>query len=417
MRKKVFNAVKFLCTIIIIFILFTNYSFAEKKNSCIECHSTLGENQKKIISDWEASVHHKSAYCEECHGGNPREDTFEKAMSKEAGFIGVPGPEKIPDLCARCHSNPQKMRPFNLQIGQLEQYKTSVHGRKLYKDKVKEVATCVSCHGNHKILPHNNPESTVYKTNIPKTCAVCHSDKKLMEKFNLKANQMEEYTESIHGIKLLKDLNMGAPSCADCHGVHGATPPGVKEIVDVCGNCHSQTKTYFEDGSHGKAYAQTGEPRCITCHHLHKISLPSDEMFISKDKGTCSICHSQGDPGYRVAVDFSKMFEKNKTMLNEVEKEIETASELQTYVEEIKGDLDNARTSLIEAKALQHTVAKDRVKEKIDNSIKILEKLDSRIKNILKEHEHRRNLAIILGIFWILACLVIVIRIITLPKE
>ncbi len=42
------------------------------------------------------------------------------------------------------------------------------------------VANCASCHGAHGILPSSDPDSTVYKGNLPRTCGKCHQNAGMM---------------------------------------------------------------------------------------------------------------------------------------------------------------------------------------------------------------------------------------------
>jgi len=57
--------------------------------------------------------------------------------------------------------------------GRIQTWGDSYHG---FKSRAGDttVATCYSCHGAHKILPHTDPDSSIFPTNLAKTCGNCH---------------------------------------------------------------------------------------------------------------------------------------------------------------------------------------------------------------------------------------------------
>ena len=79
-------------------------------------------------------------------------------------------------MCGGCHSDEQKMRPYNLPVDQLALYQLSGHGVRLAKGDTR-VAVCSDCHGAHDILPVNDTRSLDYPLNIARTCGQCHGDK------------------------------------------------------------------------------------------------------------------------------------------------------------------------------------------------------------------------------------------------
>jgi hypothetical protein len=60
----------------------------------------------------------------------------------------------------------------------VETYNRTLHGTAVALGS-QETADCVSCHASsviHDIYKKDNPESTVYKDNLSKTCHQCHSE-------------------------------------------------------------------------------------------------------------------------------------------------------------------------------------------------------------------------------------------------
>ena len=102
----------------------------------------------------------KGLTCAACHGGDASSDDPEKAMSRAAGWKGKIERKQIPELCASCHADAERMKKYNpgLRVDQFQQYKTSVHGMKWAKGDSK-VAVCTDCHGVHDLRAPSDPRS------------------------------------------------------------------------------------------------------------------------------------------------------------------------------------------------------------------------------------------------------------------
>ncbi|MBF8247890.1 MAG: exported protein of unknown function [Bacteroidetes bacterium] len=214
---------------------------------CASCHSN-SERMKSYGSrlpanQWETlltSVHGKLsttgkdhiAQCTTCHNAH--------------GIVAVDNPASpvhplnATKTCARCHSSAAFMRNYNpsLPVDQLEKYRTSVHGMKNARGDVR-TAECASCHGSHDIRSAGDAKSKVHARNLPATCARCHADAEYMKGYKIPTDQYAKFTKSVHGVALLQKRDLAAPACNDCHGNHGAIPPGVESISKVCGTCHA----------------------------------------------------------------------------------------------------------------------------------------------------------------------------------
>ena len=233
-------------------LLCANLGHAQTKNSCLDCHSVLpdvlGVSQDRFSQDIHSQ---KGLSCVSCHGGDPTSDDPEKAMSLKAGWKGKIDRQHIPQLCASCHSDPAYMRRFNpsLRTDQLSQYKTSVHGIRLAAGDTK-VAVCTDCHSVHDLRAPNDPRSTVNPVNVANTCARCHADAAHMSGYKIPTNQFAEYTKIVHHDALAIRGDLSAPTCTSCHGNHGATPPGVASVANVCSTCHMFQAQLFESSPH-----------------------------------------------------------------------------------------------------------------------------------------------------------------------
>ena len=208
------------------------------ESTCITCHSMLDGKLADPVKKFESAVHRQVGLsCADCHGGNPADESMD-SMSPAKGFRGVPRKTQVPEFCARCHSDIAYMHRFDpkMRADQLSQYLTSVHGKRLKQGDTK-VAVCVDCHGVHNILPASDTRSPVHPVNIASTCARCHASEEHMRGYNIPTDQVARYEKSVHA-EILAQGDTSAPTCATCHGNHGATPPGVSSVANVCGTCH-----------------------------------------------------------------------------------------------------------------------------------------------------------------------------------
>ncbi len=362
-------------------------------NSCLDCHATLGGRSEQVVSDWESSIHAtRGVICADCHGGDPNAADAAAAMSPEAGFIGKPDRTEIPSLCASCHASVTLMRQYDLPTDQYAKYQESFHGQRLAEGDIK-VATCFDCHDGHATRETNDPRASVYRLNVPELCAGCHADLDYMAGYDIPTNQFELYKESVHGIALLDNQDLRAPNCADCHGTHGAAPPGFEEVANVCGSCHDATQNYFLSGVHNSD--DPNAPRCVTCHGRYDVQQPSEAMFLGDEPRHCGSCHAPDSPeGQTVAQLYQTLSEANRS-LEEAEAAVDRTSKLGMIVIEEENTLAEARTKLITARAEQHTINVDKVLEESNASITLSKQAHQRAEDDIRESRFRRQAMII----------------------
>jgi Doubled CXXCH motif (Paired_CXXCH_1) len=360
-------------------------SAAAAAESCVTCHPDV----KAAYAD---SVHAKEFGCTGCHGGDPTVlDTSAHATAK--GYIGKPARTAIPALCASCHADPNRMKPFGLPTDQYAQYQTSEHGLRLAKGDTR-VAVCTDCHGTHRILRPAEPLSSVYRRNVPATCGRCHADKRLMAAYNLPADQLDKFRGSVHGVALFVDDHPSAPTCATCHGAHGASAPHVRSIQAVCGHCHARTREYFNAGPHRRAADAGKMSECISCHGYHDTAPPSRALFDT----ACGRCHPAGSSERRAA-------EKLKTLLSRTQESLDLARTdlAQTQVQfptvaRYRPRLQEARAYYLEALPVQHSLAVDRVDDLTRNARSIAEEVQAATLGVRQESRLRD---LVLALAWL----------------
>jgi hypothetical protein len=328
------------------------------------------------VEDWRASVHSAAGIgCHTCHGGDPTIED-EEAMATD-DYKGAPSAKQIPELCGSCHSDPDKMRRYNLRIDEYDLFKRSGHGRALYERGDTKVATCVSCHGSHKILSKDDTGSMVHYSNIPDTCGKCHGDAEYMEGYGLPTDQVERYNNSYHAQILygkIPDKNPAlAPTCASCHS-HSPLLPGAADVPDICGRCHGVTANYFKSSPHYVALNELGTPKCIDCHGNHEILYPTAEMFSTDEEGHCGACHDDDSVGYTTAQEIKGMLETAEGQLEEMETELTELEHSGRNLSDLQNLTETARTNLTEVLPITHTLSVDRIREKTDSVAESAEK-------------------------------------------
>ena len=288
--------IKIKFTLIFIGLLLFSINSFGSDNNCLNCHLDW-ESEEGSAAKYARDIHsQKGLGCTECHGGDPSLDDMDDVRNSK-GYRGVPNHLEVPDFCARCHADAAYMHEHNpsLPVDQLAKYKTSVHGQRLFARKDKKVANCISCHSVHEIGTGQMPYSSTHPTNLPATCGECHADKEYMAEYDIPTDQLEKYRSSVHGQALLQRGDLGAPACNDCHGNHGAAPPGVASLAAVCGVCHALEAELFAISPHAEAYRENDFPMCETCHSNHDIIKPYDEMIGAVGSAVCTNCHSADD--------------------------------------------------------------------------------------------------------------------------
>ena len=326
------------------------------ESSCVRCHLAMGDPLAEPVKLSAQDIHFQNGLsCNACHGGDPTKDALEEAMNPRKGFVAHPLRKQIATLCASCHSNADFMKKYNPQarVDQHSEYLTSVHGKKNQAGDP-NVATCTDCHGVHGIRAVGDPNSPVYVTNVAATCGRCHSDVKRMGSYGIPTDQQEQYSKSVHGVALMKQRDLSAPTCNSCHGNHGATPPGVDSVANVCGQCHVTQEGLFKQSPHSKAFAENKWPGCVTCHQNHLVVRPTDAMLGVEETATCAACHDRGSPGYVAAQKMKSEITNLQTRLDSAKQVLERAQRAGMEVSSPIYQLSEARDRLVLARVQIH---------------------------------------------------------------
>ncbi len=283
---------------------------------CIACHEDLagsefphkenlapvkcGNCHDDVAKQYDASLHGKAVAqgaklaprCWDCHGAHdilPVNDP----NSKVTKF-------NIPFVCGRCHKEGTEVtRTYDIpQDSILSHYSFSVHGEGLFQKGLTVTAVCTDCHTAHNVLPHTDPNSTIYRTNVPKTCEKCHG---LIEQVHRKVIRGELWEKAPNQV----------PICIDCHAPHR-----VRKIYyelgmsdTDCLKCHAKpNQTMVRDGQTISITIDTTEVKnsihrntaCAQCHTGASIAQQRPCATIVT-KVDCSICHAEVVATYKTS--------------------------------------------------------------------------------------------------------------------
>jgi predicted CXXCH cytochrome family protein len=377
---------------------------------CLTCHATLPEPPLAAPArDFAADVHQERSFgCVDCHGGDPTASGKAEAHNSARGYRGKPVGQQIVTTCGRCHSDAAFMHKYapTQRVDQAVEYASSVHGKRLASGDTR-VATCVSCHGAHGVRRVHDPRSPAFPARVAATCGTCHSSPEYMKPYSrpdgsaFPTTQRADYERSVHYRALAVQNDMSAPTCNDCHGNHGAAPPGVSSLTTVCGTCHAVFQTKFASSVHAPIF----EKACIECHGNHAVAEPDDSMLGTSKGSVCATCHEdKEDPGF---VGAARM----RTALERFQREIGVSTALIDRVKNAGmevGDqdiaLNEARNKLVLARTEVHAFDPAALDLVVAEGTQILDGVNRAGADALDELAYRRR-----GLFVSLGLILVVV--------
>jgi hypothetical protein len=235
------------------------------ENSCIDCHKTLTpfiEEQKRFnqiriqhlernaacslechedkvrqlatanYQQWSESVHALKATCDDCHGGDPKQATKEKA---HINFKNITDPQSpvyytnVPKTCGKCHPK------------ELDNFENSTHYQKLESNKL--APTCTTCHHPHAFTTPN-PED------FRNSCGSCHSVSNKIAPFDtpLKAEDMLRKVNKLQfNIEMAQqDIFWAQKNGTDVAQAKIYTENALKTLENLAPMWHEFNLTHFE---------------------------------------------------------------------------------------------------------------------------------------------------------------------------
>jgi hypothetical protein len=185
--------------------------------------------------------------------------------------------------------------------------------------------------------------------------------------------------------------DLSAPTCATCHGNHGAAPPGVDSVEQVCGNCHVVFQRAFDQGPHKDAFEAMSLAACIACHENHAVLAPSEEMLGVGEGSSCLNCHSEGEAAFDVAQQVRQRIDDLNQAIADSRAILDRAEESGMEVTEGRLQWASANEQLIKARVQVHSFMLEPVEGAVSEGLAAADASLEVGRGALREMEFRRK--------------------------
>lgn len=274
------------------------HSKEAKTVGCAECHDkeaaqVLESSHKKAAElppegEKPPPAERRAPSCVACHG--PAHD-----IRKPTDPASRLYPLNVPLTCGSCHFAPDARGDAEVAKLMSERYTDDTHSKGLLKSGLVVTATCVTCHGGHKVVGVKDAASPVHPDNVSATCGKCH------------AGVLAQYKRSVHGMTARHATDKNAvgkepATCTTCHKPHHIRDPLTeadfkRQVMDTCGECHESKLGSYRNTYHGRVsdLGGGGVASCTDCHTAHDILPTADPKSSVHHPGprtkTCATCH------------------------------------------------------------------------------------------------------------------------------
>jgi predicted CXXCH cytochrome family protein len=185
--------------------------------------------------------------------------------------------------------------------------------------------------------------------------------------------------------------DLSAPTCNDFHGNHGAAPPGISWVGNVCGQCHVVQAELFMKSAHAKIFVNIGTPGCATCHENHEIMEAKDEMLGLGEAAVCAGCHTAEDAGGKTAARMREQIDALRTEYDKAHAILLKAERAGMEVSQAAFESKGAQDALVKAQAAVHAFTVEAVKKEAEPGLAIAAKGYERGVEALEELQFRRK--------------------------
>lgn len=172
-----------------------------------------------------------------------------------------------------------------------------------------DAASCVECHGTHRVFSANDRRSTAHPLNVAETCARCHADPVIVGEYFATPEEAQArravslYYETVHGTAITESGLTVSATCNDCHGAHAVLPAdsggssvNPAHIPETCGQCHVGIVEVYEQSAHGVSPRRAdgvSPPVCTDCHTSHEIVETEEPIWFLGVVEECGACHGE----------------------------------------------------------------------------------------------------------------------------
>ncbi len=210
-----------------------------------------------------------------------------------------------------------------------------------------------------------------------------------MAKYQIPTTQFAEYRQSVHWEALAKRGDLSAPSCASCHGNHGATPPQVSSVAGVCGSCHALMENLYDKSTHHDVFAAMNLGGCVVCHSNHGVKMPSTAM-LAGPASVCKQCHDADSAEGQTAAGMAAQITKLDASLKSSDAVLGLAARSGMEVSEAVLKLQDGREALVKARVATHTLDPGAVRTAAETGLAIAAETHRAGEAALKERDFRR---------------------------
>jgi predicted CXXCH cytochrome family protein len=211
-----------------------------------------------------------------------------------------------------------------------------------------------------------------------------------MKTYDLPTDQHDSYMKSVHAEALLQKFDISAPTCNDCHGNHGAVPPGASSVANVCGTCHVRQSELFQKSPHQPVFESLGLADCLACHANHDTTHPTDEMLGNDENAVCTMCHTEG-AGFDAAGRMRRSVNMLSDRIGSADSILDRATQMGMEVSREQFELNEARNHLIDARVVVHSFSPDELDAAIIPGTEIADRAHLRGLQALDEAAFRRR--------------------------
>lgn len=200
-------------------------------SSCASCHSDLTKMRPYNLpvdqfALYQTSRHGqafargelRAATCTDCHSVHEIRAPDDPTSTVYA--------RNLPETCGRCHGDRELMEDVGVDPDVVSDYRSSIHGRRLFDEGNLAAPNCTSCHGVHGAAPPG-------MSDIDKVCGACHVETR------------RAYLDGPHA-DAMEAADIAA--CVACHSSHAIQPHRAEEIGELCLRCHDKNSNEVDVG-------------------------------------------------------------------------------------------------------------------------------------------------------------------------
>jgi predicted CXXCH cytochrome family protein len=232
--------------------------------------------------------------------------------------------------------------------------------------------------------------SPVAPSNVANTCARCHADTNRMTPFERDPNVFDDWSHSVHAAGLLQRGDTSAPTCSTCHGSHGATPPGIDAVANICSTCHVREAELYQASTKRTAFELTEQPACLTCHTNHRIEHPKDSWIGLQEPALCATCHNDEMPGVKVIQTMRAGFDAMDAKFESARAVLERAEHAGMLVDDGMLALRDATEQRVRLRVQVHAFAEAPFTESLNVGLAAVDKAQAAGDNAMNELAYRR---------------------------